>query len=108
MSSDLKVRSNVRNKTILLGGRFPLVFDEDGVGRMPAHLLPMLEVEQRMKPGRYTLEPAEPTVEPVVEMPLEEPAPVVEVPALPEEPLPAGADQSFLANTEKPKKASKK
>lgn len=107
--SDLKVKSNVPNRTILLDGRFPLVFDAKGVGKLPAHMLPALEREMTMKPGRFTVLGDTPP-EPVVEVAVVEETPVVEVPAPASEEVPAGVDQSFLAEEpmEPVKKASKK
>ena len=114
--SDLKVKSNVKNRTILLDGRFPLVFDAEGFGKMPAHLLPALELEMKMKPNRFSIvdEPPPVAVEvPVVAVPVE-PA-VVEAAAAvekaeevsaPAEELSPNVDQSFL--TEEPVKPSKK
>ncbi len=108
--SDLKVRSNVKNRTILLDGRFPLVFDAEGFGKMPAHLLPLLEREMTMKPGRFSVVSEEAPVAPVpVEVPVEAPPAKVEEEKV-EEAVPAGLDQNFLAEepSEPVKKASKK
>lgn len=116
--SDLKVKSNVRNKTILLDGRIPLVFDADGFGKLPAHHLPLLEVTMRMHPGRYSIvrEAAAPAAEAPVELAIEsadsvEVAAVIAVENKAEETLPTEFDLEFLADDEqeKPKKkASKK
>lgn len=113
--SDVKVKSNVKNRTILLDGRFPVVFDAEGFGKVPAHLMPHFEREQMMKPGRFSVvEEKSEVVEvaPPVEVPAvveAAPAKVEEVPA-PKEEVPAGVDQSFLAEepVEPVKKASKK
>lgn len=108
--SDLKVKSNVKNRVILLDGRIPLVFDSDGIGKLPAHLLPVLELEMRMKPGRFSVVSDVPVeVAPVLleEVPAVESEVKVEevlVPAA--ETLPPEVDQSFLA--EEPVKPSKK
>lgn len=104
--SDLKVKSNVKNRTILLDGRFPLVFDDKGFGKMPAHLLPALELEMKMKPGRFSIVNDAP-VAPVMEAPVEAAVEVekVEEVQAPVE-LPQNVDQSFL--TEEPVKPAKK
>lgn len=115
--SNLKVKSNVRNKTILLDGRIPLVFDADGFGKLPAHHLSLLEVTMRMHPGRYSIvrdTVAAPVVEAVVVPTQVEPVvePVVSVVEnKAEETFPAEFDLEFLTDEEqeKPKKkASKK
>lgn len=109
----LKVRSNVKNRTILLDGRFPIVFGSDGIGKCPPQHRELFEREMAMKPGRFSFVVEEPTaVEPEPEVV----APVVEevvVEAVPEEEVPAAIDQSFLVAEEvtepvKPVKASKK
>lgn len=123
---NLKVRSNVRNNTILLDGRFPVVFGSDGQGVCPAHLRALFEREMMMKPGRFSFvvdappvveAPApEPfVVEPVVEVVGDlvatvEPEPVVTVDEPVAEDVPVAVDQSFLATDDsvKPVKASKK
>lgn len=112
--TNLKVRSNVRNRTILLDGRFPIVFGSDGHGSCPAHLRELFEREMAMKPGRFSIVVEEPVVEPelevvvpvVEEVAVVERAPVVEEPV---EEVPATIDQSFLTDEPaKPVKASKK
>lgn len=122
---NLKVRSNVRNNTILLDGRFPVVFGSDGQGVCPAHLRDLFEREMMMKPGRFSfVVDAPPVVEaapepfvvepPVVEVvdPVAtvEPEPVVIVDEPVAEDVPVAVDQSFLATDDsvKPVKASKK
>ena len=110
--SDLKVKSNVGNRVILLDGRHPVKFDAKGFGRCPANLRHLLEREMIMKPGRFTIIEETSEVAPAVEAPVvtEEvvaPAPV----EAPTEEIPASVDQSFLVAeepTEKPVKASKK
>jgi len=109
---DLKVKSNVRNRTILLDGRFPVVFGSDGHGRVPGHLRELFEREMAMKPGRFSI-----VVESSVE-PVEEPAPEVFAPMVaeavvedPKDVVPQEIDQSFLVSDVepmKPVKASKK
>lgn len=108
----LKVRSNVKNRTILLDGRFPIVFGADGHGKCPVHLRELFEREMTMKPGRFSFVGEETTVEPEPEVV----APVVEevaVEVAPVEEIPAAIDQSFLVTevvepSAKPVKASKK
>lgn len=113
--SDLKVKSNVPNRTILLDGRFAVSFDADGIGFVPSHLLPILEREMAMKPGRFSIvidEVAESVVEPpaLVESPPVAKDEVKEAPVAAEEAVPAEVNLAFLAEeSEKPvKKASKK
>lgn len=110
--SDLKVKSNVGGRVLLLDGRHPVKFDAKGIGRCPAHLRALLEREMIMKPGRFTIieEEVAPEVAPVVEAPVvaEEVAPEPVAEAVE---IPADIDQSFLAadeTTVKPAKASKK
>lgn len=51
----LKVRSNyARSRTVMLDS-LVLKFDDHGVASFPAHLLPILEKEMAVKPGRYFL-----------------------------------------------------
>lgn len=104
---ELIVKSNfARNKTILLDGRYPLVFNDSGEAKMPAHLREALEVEMRMKPNRFWV--VEPDVEaaPVVE----QPAPVVvEEVKVEKVEIPPEVDLSYLNEEKKaPVKAAKK
>lgn len=114
--SDLKVKSNVPNRTVLLDGRFALNFNAEGIGFVPAHLLPVLEREMRMKPNRFSI-----IVDENFESLVEPPAFAVEaLPPVPNEvknelvvpaEVPAELNQEFLMEeSEKPvvKKASKK
>lgn len=126
--SHLVVKSNVRNRTILLDGKHAVVFDAKGEGKLPVHLRALFEREMIMKPGRFSIveKKPEPAVEvapvpvvvaPVVEKPVVMKPEKVEEPKEPEkvEEEPAvevsKVDLSFLAEeTPKPvsKKASKK
>lgn len=114
--SDLKVKSNVPNRTILLDGRFVINFDANGTGFVPKHLLPVLEREMIMKPGRFHIvidEVAESVMEPpalVEDLPLEIENEVKNESVAEEEAVPAEVNLAFLAEeSEKPvKKASKK
>lgn len=115
--SHFVVRSNVRNRTILLDGRFPIVFGPDGLGKCPVHLRELFEREMMMRPGRYSevaAAPPEPT--PEVSAPLleaEVPA-VLEVAEVPEEveeiekDVPVNIDISFLSDEREPVKPAKK
>jgi len=132
--SDLKVKSNVRNRTILLDGKYPIVFDDDGLGRCPLHLRAALEREMIMKPGRLSIVRDPAPSEVVVEVPKEkepkEPEKVevelseedisesldqsepkepekVEV-ELSEEDISESLDQSFLTEEPESKKPAKK
>lgn len=107
--SALVVKSNfARNKTILLDGRYPIVFDAHGEARMPAHLRAALEVEMRNKPGRFWVveEVAPAEVEPVAVIP----AVVEEVTVAKVEDAPAKMDLDYLREEKKeaPVKAAKK
>ena len=108
--SDLKVKCNVRNRTILLDGKYPIVFDDDGLGRCPLHLRAALEREMIMKPGRLSIvrDPAPPEV--VVEVPKEkEPKEPEKVEVeLSEEDISESLDQSFLTEEPESKKPAKK
>jgi len=121
--SHLLVKSNVRNRTILLDGKHAVVFDAKGEGKLPVHLRELFEREMVMKPGRFSIVEKKPV--PVVEV---APVPVVVAPVVvkpekveePKEPEkveevpavePSKVDLSFLAEkAPKPvsKKASKK
>lgn len=112
--SDLKVKSNVPNRTILLDGRFVLNFDSAGIGFIPVHLLPLLEREMAMKPGRFSI-----IIDEVSELVVDPPVIVEDSPALENEiknelvvpaEIPAELNQEFLMEeSEKPvKKAYKK
>lgn len=106
--TNLKVRSNVKNRTILLDGKYPIVFGSDGHGECPARHRELLEREMAMKPGRYSIVVEEPAVvEPEVVAPVVEE--VVVLTTAPMEEVPAEIDQSFLSDEPvKPVKASKK
>ena len=103
--SDLKVKSNVRNRTILLDGKYPIVFDDDGLGRCPLHLRAALEREMIMKPGRLSIvrDPAPQPPEVVVEVPKEkEPKELEKVEVeLSEEDISESLDQSEPKEPEK-------
>lgn len=117
--TDILVKSNVRNRTILLDGRYAVVFDENGLGKLPAQHKALFDREMMMKPGRFSFveEPVLEVVEAVeVEVPIEavevpvEPLVVEEETVDPVDDVPAGLDQSFLVEeVQSPvKKASKK
>lgn len=110
--SDVIVKSNVKNRTILLDGRFPLVFDADGLGKMAIQHMPHLETEMRMRPGRFSIVTEAPpaAVEPEVTIEEVEVVPAT-VPTV--EDIAFELDQSFLSEEKseepaKPKKASAK
>lgn len=106
----LNITSNVRNRTILLDGKYPVVFDAKGEGKLPVHLRELFEREMRMKPGRFSIVEEVPVVV--------APEPAMATSAVNEEPrsekieeVPtAKVDLSFLTDTPKSevKKASKK
>jgi hypothetical protein len=54
----VRVKSNfARDRVITLGqGQLVLHFDSNGYAQMPRHHLPLLEAEQRVRPGRYNVE----------------------------------------------------
>jgi hypothetical protein len=106
--SDLKVKSNVRNKVLLLDGRHAVVFDENGLGKCPAHLRELFDREMMMRPGRFSYVTEAPPVTPVAEVVQVEELAVEEEVVLEVEEVPQELDQSFSTETEKPKKASKK
>lgn len=59
----LRVKSNyARNKTLVLGPNNNLVlhFDRHGVAAFAAHLLPVLQAEMQMRPGRFRVLKDEP------------------------------------------------
>lgn len=108
MSDYIKVKSNVRNKVLVLGGKYPLVFDAEGIGECPVHLREELEREMMMRPGRFSYVREEVVAAPAVVV---EPEVLIEEPVVSkaEVEVPVELDQSFLTEEpEKSKKASKK
>jgi len=80
----LKVYCNyARDQAVMLGGgKLILTFNGDGYATMPAILLPLLEAEMRVKPGRYRLV-EEPAPAPIVVDPLDQPSKVVDIVKIP-------------------------
>lgn len=107
--SELIVKSNVPNRTILLDGRYAIVFDENGLGKCPQHLRELLDREMMMRPGRYSVVTAEPPAPlPEVLLPqIEEEVPKVMEDAID---VPEAINMSYLTEEVKPepKKASKR
>lgn len=67
----LTIKSNfARDRVIVLGsGTLVLAFNQEGLATMPKHLLPVLQKEMRVRPGRYTV--VTPELPPKLESPVE-------------------------------------